>query len=913
MNNAKGFWRDEWFYNGTPGTEQDWSIAGDCKCSVTEEEWDLEMKIAIAAFREKKLDGKTWTVQLLRADSPGGVYFAGWVGGAWMDWDRFGDLEFDPTAPVFRFLECGEVAKGDVNLGFEVVGTTVKPQNVKVQVTARDPKGATLYTEEKAVTVNHGQKLPLALAKQLEWPYPGTNTLDILATTTRVNPETGVDESVKLYEVRIPVISLVPPAEWAARVQPWLDNKPKSGDPACNFAYWPSYGVAEASIDLDFFGMDQAKLKAKAFDLSIFKDGDPKPLATKAAPVANLAGSLILETGALAEGDYVAKVRLLGEDAKTAVFENENKFRRKKYPWEGNQLGKDDLLLPPYPPLAVEQKDNQPTVVRPVFREYTVGPEGLFSKIRAGGGGGPEDILAAPITFEAVVGGQPVAVSEAKSAIVDQSPTWVKIEASCKYGPAVLTMKNRVEFDGWYDVNLSLTGARPGAKLDRLTLVIPVWRGADTMYVQRGSDSVAGANKFDAIPDGTGIVWDSAKLLAAKETRETWGSFAPIAFAGNGDKGVWWFAEENRDWTSSDKLPAIQYARTDKGVELRVNILAAGGTLDKERKIHFALLVDPVKKMADERKIAWGYQGSYDAGRYVHMTFGWREWGHSHDGYYMTDTDRRMLREVLQGIRPFAVGVGGFGNDAPRAAQLGQPITLYGSTSNMMLDLPEFATYGGEWQGRSFIPEDKKLPKDIHPNMQGSYDCSLVRDTQECGCNWVNSQVECFLWYHQKLLAECPVNGTWWDNGSSNTIRDYDPVRKEFYQRWNVFTRRDLCKRLNTIGALLAARRGGSAMSTLIGRSTRWPGTSRTTTTSPARPTPCWIRCPCRSSAPTPASNAASSTAWPPATKAARIRSRSGNGGVARATPSACACSMTSAHTAGPTSTPGNTPPCRAS
>ena len=71
---------DEWFYNGTPGTEKDWSIGGEYKCTVTEDHWDMEMSIRLAAFREKKLDGKSWVLQLLRADNPGGVYFAGWVG-----------------------------------------------------------------------------------------------------------------------------------------------------------------------------------------------------------------------------------------------------------------------------------------------------------------------------------------------------------------------------------------------------------------------------------------------------------------------------------------------------------------------------------------------------------------------------------------------------------------------------------------------------------------------------------------------------------------------------------------------------------------------------------------------------------------------------------------------------------------
>jgi hypothetical protein len=45
-----------------------------------------------------------------------------------------------------------------------------------------------------------------------------------------------------------------------------------------------------------------------------------------------------------------------------------------------------------------------------------------------------------------------------------------------------------------------------------------------------------------------------------------------------------------------------------------------------------------------------------------------------------------------------------------------------------------------------------------------------------------------------------PVNGTWWDNVSIATYEDFDPERGEFYHKFNVFTRRDLTKRLNHIG-----------------------------------------------------------------------------------------------------------------
>jgi hypothetical protein len=790
MNNANGFVSDEWFYNGTPGTEKSWSIGGDYKCTVTETYWDMEMSVSLDAFREKKLDGKSWVLQLLRADNPGGVYFAGWVGATWMSWGSFGEVVFDPAAPVFRFLRTGEVAKGTLNLGFEARGRGDAETPVTVTVTATDPKGTVLYTEQRRQPVG-AKTVAFDMKKQIAWPDTGTSHLRITATMPGADGAPAV-----LYDTDIPVKSLAPPTAWASRVDPWLKQKPVSGQPAWRFAYWPSYGVAEARIDTDFFGMDAAKLAAKRFEVSIARKGGGDQVARQTAPVANKAGHLLFTPGDLPPGEYVATITLLGEHGK-AVFTGTREFRRTKYPWEGNTLGTEDIVLPPYKPIEVVDNDPQAPVLKPVLREITAGITGLPAKIRAAGGAGMEDILTAPIAFDVQHDRPARGLLPAGLTVKKKSPTQVHLEAVNPLGSIPSTLKATMAYDGWWDVQLIIP-ADPTVTVRRLTLVLPLWKAADTIYVQRGNDGFAFGNKMGAIPAGTGVVWDSSKLGSDKHLRDTWGTFAPIAYAGTGDKGLWWFAEECRDWTLNPDLPAIQYIRTDKGVELRINIIAAPTTLDRERTIHFALLADPVKKQADERKWQWAWGGK----EYAHSTFGWREWGHSHDGYYMTDDDRAALRDVLTGTKPFAVATGGFAEKAVKMAKTGGNIVLYGSTGNMMLDLPEWDTFSGEWHGSSYIPSDEKLPSPGHPNMQGSYTCPLVRDTQEQGCNWAPSQVACFLWYHDKLLRECPVNGTWWDNGSNFEIRDYDPARKAFYLKWNVFVRRDLCKRLNTIGTL---------------------------------------------------------------------------------------------------------------
>jgi hypothetical protein len=142
---------------------------------------------------------------------------------------------------------------------------------------------------------------------------------------------------------------------------------------------------------------------------------------------------------------------------------------------------------------------------------------------------------------------------------------------------------------------------------------------------------------FGSIPSGTGVVWDSSQLLPCGD----WGSFVPIVFLGNGDKGLWWFAEHNRAWTMSETRAAVEVCSETNGYALRFNLFAAASALTTPRTLEFAFLVDPVKTMADERKIGWGRIP------YSHNTYGYRYYGRSVDGYENSDADLEALNRVL--------------------------------------------------------------------------------------------------------------------------------------------------------------------------------------------------------------------------------------------------------------------------
>lgn len=791
MANARGYCTDEWFHNGTPGTEREWSISGPLECSVTKERWQLEMAIDLRAFEEKDLEGKTWVLQLLRADKPGGTYFAGWVGEAWMSWNKFGQVTFDPAAPVFRFLKTGQLAREKMDLKIEIVGQTEKKIPVTTRVRVTDGEGEEIYNEEKSVNALEGEIAAITFTEDLALTNRG-NTIEILAT---YSPEDGGDRV--LYHFRAPVIKHTEEF-WNRHIGPWLAGRPK-GDLAWNFACWPSYGVAKTSVDTDFFGIKDELANASEFEVSVSEKGNNKTVAKKRVALKNRKAQMILKNLDLPKGDYKAVLRVYGADGKKVVDKRDLDFVRRHYEWEGNTIGEENKVLAPFDPIETDGN-----TVKVWGRQYEIGEDCLPSKIVADGGAGPENILTGPIRLRAMADGKELDTGMGR-VDVNSTPAKARISAGGKAQNPFYAPSAWIEFDGWYNVTLK-TDVAPNAKsVDRLTLHVPLWKDADTLYVQRGGDGRRG-NYFGALPEGEGCVWDSSELIPFGN----WGSFVPIVFVGTGDKGLWWFAEENRDWTMSNELPAVQIFRSENGVELQINIFADKTVLDRPRKIEFAFLVDPVKKIPDRRKWGWGRK------RYAHNTYGYRYWGRSVDGFEQTDEDLRELRRMLTDpdwkipdrvSGAHSVGhIKAFRNRHYPAVTDGQMLTLYGSTSLTGQGLPAFDTYGGEWLRRTNWGPSPQTEFKGRWNLQCTYQWTTPRELTTVGVNFTPSYEDCFVWHHRRLIENVPVNGTWWDNRSITVITDYDPEREEFYRRFNVFTRRRLMKRLATMGYELGRR-----------------------------------------------------------------------------------------------------------
>jgi len=774
LANARGALSDKHWHNGTPGSEELWEYGGDIACRVADNAWRMELRVplrAIGIARPEGPDGFRMPVQLVRADSSGGPYFAGWVGGTWMAWDDFGEIVLDPAAPAFRFRTMGEVARGDLNLGFEIENPSGPAVEIALQVQAADGGGNALLDEKRDLRLAPGARGTLGVTGSLAWTPEG-NQVRILSRFKR--PGTGREEI--LYRVDLPVIHLTDDY-FETHVRPWLASKPRTGDFTWTCAYWPSYGVVRGRVDLDRFGLEEKTQAAAAWSLTLRRQGTETPLATVRADLVNRQGELLLDCGPLEPGRYDLQLLLLDGEGGT-VDRRTASFVRESYPWEGNPIGKQDVLVPPYTPIAREGMS-----LRPWGREYRIGGGGLPEGIVAvGGRRGAEPILRAPARLEAERDGQTF-VFDGGARIEEAGDTRAVVRAAGELAGAPVRLEGVLEYDGWYQVRIWLDADPDAPTLERLSLVLPLWERADTMYVQRAGDSVAD-NRMGAIPAGEGVVWTSAQL---PRFGRDWGSFVPVVYAGNGDKGLWWLAEENRDWTLSADRPAVEFVRAAGGSDVRIHLLAAPARADRVRRFEFALLASPVKPFPEDyRRRVWYGDTEY----FGHSTEGYRTYGQSVDGFELyEDGDYEALAAFLRESP----------HEYAALVRDGKPMVLYGSTWMCGLGLDAFDTYGGEWLGNSDWSPRPDTSYKGRQNLQRTRTFETPRNLTPVGVNWTESFSDCFVWWYRRLFERVPVNGTWWDNASIGLIRDYDPERKEFYSRFNVFTRRRLTRRLTTM------------------------------------------------------------------------------------------------------------------
>ncbi len=517
------------------------------------------------------------------------------------------------------------------------------------------------------------------------------------------------------------------------------------------FKVYPSLNKIKARADIAAL---PSRDRVTGGVLRVLRTGAEEPVAEQRLTFKYNVVEQLFDTPPLAEGDYTLALALQGGEGvqKEPVTQ---KFERRVFPWENNWLGISDKVIPPFTPLKVEGRK-----ISCVLREHHAGASGLWDKITSQG----QPLLAGPMRWEVVSGGKPVSVIGRGWKLERARETEVVGGASWTAGLLRAALRAESDYDGMTKFTLTLP-ATAGAVIERLTLVAPI-NDSEAPYLHACADQLR-YNFAGKVPAGEGVVWDSGK---ASRT-DLVGAFFPYVWVGGGERGLCWFADNDRDWSLHDKTPTVELAHAGGTLELRVHFITRPTPLDRERRIVFGLQATPVKPMPAGWRTwqcsrtlpgarpfsivgATFYYGclSYDFYPVAHDLTIYRKMSEARDNgkadtsYVGTWLDQHLADEKPGSERHefmrrhIAAGLN-TASSAPRAD--GWRLVPYTNPRGIGFHMAEWPTFQDEWHKFAYFNRAKKGGLD--------YDITPVKSFQDAA-----------LWHYREMMQV--FDGIYWDN-----------------------------------------------------------------------------------------------------------------------------------------------------
>jgi hypothetical protein len=354
------------------------------------------------------------------------------------------------------------------------------------------------------------------------------------------------------------------------------------------YAYYPSHNLVRIHLP-------KPPADATDWHVALRPEKGGAVLAERSGKLPTAAGGEAMPVPDLPEGDYTLTLTLTG-GAKPVI--EERSIRRDRPEWEGNRLGLENIVVPPFTPLAV---DADGPVVRSVQRVHTHGQAGLWRQVTSQG----RDLLAAPVRLEVTHNGKVHAAGGQPGRIVEATPTHVSGEAGWTAGPLSGTTRFAYDYDGMMTLTLQLAPTK--TEVERVQLVIPLkaseaWlmHPVTTGLRQHFAGRIPALSFVEGTPlpkgkETTRTVWTSAKV-----PNRINGTFVPYIYMGGPERGICFAANNDCDWITDRETPMMVIDREGDSVVLRLNLVAKPSRLNRARTLTFALQATPAKPMPEQ-------------------------------------------------------------------------------------------------------------------------------------------------------------------------------------------------------------------------------------------------------------------------------------------------------------------------
>jgi hypothetical protein len=182
-------------------------------------------------------------------------------------------------------------------------------------------------------------------------------------------------------------------------------------------------------------------------------------------------------------------------------------------------------------------------------------------------------------------------------------------------------VKGSIEYDGMMTFSVTLadeagssagrltasdTGAQETARpahadaptLDRLVVDVPFQPAVGSqLIVNGGGQNFRGAWDVRFVPAGEGRVWNSQTGKPSMHKAVARGSFCPVVWIGDDERGLCFFGENDKGWTPGTNAPAQEIRRENGAVVYRMNVVSQPVKLDKTRTFTFVVHPTPTKPL----------------------------------------------------------------------------------------------------------------------------------------------------------------------------------------------------------------------------------------------------------------------------------------------------------------------------
>ena len=369
------------------------------------------------------------------------------------------------------------------------------------------------------------------------------------------------------------------------RGQFWNVRTGPQPDRAVRLAYYPSYKFIKVRVDT----RELAPAAAEARDARVTvqsEDGDK----ISAGPMSweKDVGEERFEVGELPDGLYTVTVDVSGGDYQRSF---KRTFRRTHFVWENNSLGVSNQVFEPFEPIEVDGDQ-----VSVVMRRYRKGGLGLWESVRAIGNDRNSqyrDLLTGPVSLK--TGGKTLNGEGRFTTTADHR---VVYEGKAAHPAVQVKTRTITEYDGCMRVEMTLGPGEGDRELEDLVLDIPIRDELAPLF--HVTTTALRRNPSGSTPEGEGRVWDSRDFPDG----EWYGNFHPYYWVGGPERGISWFADNDRGWvldaTPADpakSVPCQELIREGDTLTLRVNFVQKPIALREERTIVFGLMASPVKPM----------------------------------------------------------------------------------------------------------------------------------------------------------------------------------------------------------------------------------------------------------------------------------------------------------------------------